>query len=37
MQEIQDYVEEYTGADSRDPFEGMSPEEINEFVKANGM
>eukprot|EP00890_Picochlorum_soloecismus_P001429 jgi/Picsp_1/2287/NSC_05751-R1_protein len=35
--EIQDYVEEYTGANSKDPFEGMSPEEINEFIKANGI
>lgn len=32
-QEVQQYVEETTGASAKDPFEGMSPEEINEYMR----
>jgi hypothetical protein len=34
LQEIQRFVEEATGA--KDPFEGMSPEEINAQVMRQG-
>lgn len=34
LQEIQEYVAQATdGASSRDPFEGMSPEEINAYLE----
>lgn len=37
MQEIARYVTEATGgANSDDPFEGMSPEEINEYIAKHG-
>lgn len=36
-QEIASYVQEVTGgANASDPFEGMSPEEINEYIAKNG-
>ena len=37
LQEIQAYVEKVTGASKEDPFEGMTPEEINEYVAKHGM
>lgn len=33
LQEVQKYVESATGASSTDPFEGMTPEEINEYME----
>ena len=34
VQEIQEYVAKATnGASARDPFEGMSPEEINAYME----
>ena len=36
-QEIASYVQEVTGgANASDPFEGMSPEEINDYIAKNG-
>lgn len=37
LQEIQEYISQVTkGAKVDDPFEGMSPEEINEYVAKHG-
>ena len=35
-QEIQRFVEDTTGANKQDPFEGMSPEEIDAYVAKHG-
>jgi len=37
MQEVQKFVEEATGASASDPFEGMTPEEINAYVKEHNL
>lgn len=34
-EEIEEYVQQATGANMKDPFEGMSPEEINEYLAKN--
>ena len=36
-EEVQAYVEEKTGANAKDPFEGMDPTEIDAYVKQHGL